>query len=84
VEPELGLRDDPEVAAATAKPPEQLGVLILARADDLAGRGDELGSDQVVAGEAALRGQVADPSSKGETVTPVEPTTPPGVTRPWA
>jgi hypothetical protein len=67
VKPEIGMRDHAEVPAASAKPPEQLGVLVLARADDLAGRGDQLGGKQVVAGEPVLGGQVADPASKGET-----------------
>jgi len=67
VEPELGLGDDAEVAAPSAKPPEQLGVLIVARAHDLPARADHLRGDQVVAGESILGGQVTDPATEGET-----------------
>jgi hypothetical protein len=70
VEPKLGLGDDAEVAAPSAKGPEQLGVLIAARANNLAGRADQVRGDQVVAGEPVLRGQVADSAAEGETRDP--------------
>jgi hypothetical protein len=47
---ELELRDDPEVAAAAAQPPEQLAVVVLVRVDDAAVCGDDVCRDEVVAG----------------------------------
>src|SRR5829696_3376154 len=67
VKAEIGMRDHTEVPAASAKPPEQLGVLVLAHADDLADRGNELGRKHLVTSEPVLSGQVADSASKGET-----------------
>ena len=63
---ELQLRRDAEVAAATAQRPEQLGVLIGARTNRRPVRGDDLGADEVVAGETVLCGQMADPAPEGE------------------
>src|SRR5205085_1647935 len=48
------LGDDAEVAAAATEPPEELGVLVFGRGDDLALGGDDVGADQVVGGEAEL------------------------------
>ena len=70
MEPELGRVDHAEVAAAAAQPPEQLGVLVVAGADDLARRGDQLRGDQVVAGEPVLGGEVADAAAEGEAGDP--------------
>ena len=54
MEAELGLGDDAEVAAAALQRPEQVGVLVLGRDDDVAVRGHDVGRDQAVAGEAEL------------------------------
>ena len=43
---------DTEVAAAPAKAPEQIGVHVLVRHQEPAVRGDDVGGDQVVAGQA--------------------------------
>ena len=45
-------------------------------------RRDELGFDELVAGQPELRSQVADSSPRVRPPTPVEPTTPPGATSP--
>jgi hypothetical protein len=55
-----------EVAAAAPQPPEQVGVLVLAGGDELAIGGDHVGRQQVVAGQAALAQQPADPAAEGE------------------
>jgi hypothetical protein len=62
----LDLRSDAEVAAPAAQPPQQLGVAAGARPDHAAVRGDELGGDQVVAGETELCGEMADAAAEGE------------------
>ena len=68
--------DDAEVAATAADRPEQVGVLVLRRDHLLAGRGDDLGLDQVVADEterplqpaaAAAERQAADAGSRDAT-----------------
>ena len=59
VQAELELGDDPEVAAAAAQSPEQLGMLVGADAQDLAGGGHERVRDDVVAGQSVLTGQPA-------------------------
>ena len=56
--------DDAEVAAAAAQRPEQLGVLARADLDHLAARQHELKGDEVVAGEAVLAGEPADPAAE--------------------
>ena len=63
---ELELGDDPEVAAAAAQPPEELGVLGLARVHEPAVRGDDVGADEVVAREAVLAHQPADAAAERE------------------
>ena len=54
MEPVLEGRDDPEVAAAAAQAPEQVGYLALARGHEAAVGGDNVRRDQVVAGKAVL------------------------------
>ena len=66
VQAERERRDDAEVAAAAADRPEQVGVLVLARADALAARQDDLRLEQVVDREAALAGQVAEAAAERE------------------
>jgi hypothetical protein len=70
MQPHLDPRRDAEVAASPAQTPEQLGILVLVRADDLAGGSDDLCADHVVAGEAVLGGQVSDPPAEGEAGDP--------------
>ena len=58
--------DDAEVAAAAAQRPEQLGVGVGVDLDDLAAGQDELEGDEVVAGQAVLAGEPADPAAERE------------------
>jgi hypothetical protein len=59
-------RRDAEVAAAAAKTPEQVRILVRTRVNDVAVRSDHLGSHQVVARQPVLCGQVADAAAKRE------------------
>ncbi len=54
MEPELEPGDDPEVRPRAAHPPEQLRVLVLARAHLAAVRGDEVDGEQAVDRQAEL------------------------------
>ena len=81
---ELELRDDAEVAAAAAQPPEQLRVLGLAGVDEAPIRGDEVSRNQVVARQAELPHRPADAAAEREPATPVLETSPPVVASPWA
>ena len=65
VQPELELGHDPEVAAASAQPPEQVGVLGLARADHVAVRGDHLERDDVVARRGRAGGRASPSRRRG-------------------
>ena len=64
VQRELQRRHDPEVAAAAADRPEEVGMLALARDHRLAVSGDDVGRDQVVQGEPVTTSQIADPSAR--------------------
>ena len=66
MEVELELRDDAEVAAAAAQPPEQVGVVGLARVDEPAVRRDHVGRREVVAREAELPHRPADAAAERE------------------
>ena len=66
VQVELEGGDDAEVAASAAQAPEEVGVLRRARGEDLAVGGDHLGRAQVVAGQAVLAHQPADPAAQRE------------------
>ncbi len=66
VQPEGELGDHAEVPAATAKRPEQVWVLPLARGDDGAVGRDDLRGQQVVAGQAVAAAQVADAAAQGQ------------------
>ncbi len=66
VQPELELGDDPEVAAATAYRPEQVGVLVRRGAPNLAVGGDDLHRFEVVDAQPGLAGQPAHPAAEGE------------------
>jgi hypothetical protein len=59
-------RDDAEVAATAADRPEEVGVLVGARADALAVREDHLRLEQVVDREPELPGQVAKSAAERE------------------
>src|ERR671937_912310 len=68
-------RDNPEVAAAAAYSPEQLGVGVLAGRDDLAGGEYHFGGQQVVdshpvaahePGEAAAEREAGDPGARDD------------------
>ena len=61
---ELELCHDAEVAAAAAQPPEEICVLGLARVDELPVGRHDVGADEVVAGEAVLAHQPADPAAE--------------------
>ena len=66
MQPELERGHDAEVAAAAAQAPEQLGVLVLAGVHELAVGGDDVGGEQVVAGQAELAHQPADAAAERE------------------
>ena len=66
VQPEEERRDDAEVAAAAADRPEEVGVLVGARAHALAAREHDLRLEQVVDREPALAGQVAEAAAERE------------------
>src|SRR5215470_15711777 len=63
---ELQPRRHAEVAPAAAKSPQQLGILIRACPDHRAAGSHELGTDEVVAGEAVLSGEMADSAAEGQ------------------
>ena len=63
---ELERRHDPEVRAGPAHPPEELGILVLARPHDLAVRGHELDRKQAVDRQAELALQPAHPAAERE------------------
>src|SRR2546430_8079222 len=63
---EFEFGDDAEVATATAKSPIEIGVLGLARVDDLAVGGDHLERHDVVAGKPMLSGQPSHATAEGE------------------
>jgi hypothetical protein len=63
---ELHLGDDAEVAAAALEAPEKLLVLVLGCGDELAVRGDDVGPDHVVGGEAVLALEPAAAGAGGE------------------
>src|SRR5512134_2496639 len=62
----LERRHDPEISAPTAKGPEKILILLLARRQNLPVGGDHLGAEEVVARQADTPGEVADAASKGE------------------
>jgi hypothetical protein len=66
VQLELEARDDPEVAAPAAQPPEELGVRALRDVQQPPVGGDDVGADEVVAGEAVLTHQPADAAAQRE------------------
>ena len=66
MEPVLERRHDAEAAAASAKRPEELGVLGLARGEHVPVRGDDLERDEVVRGEPVLAAQPADAARERE------------------
>jgi hypothetical protein len=55
-----------EVAAAASQRPEQVGVLILGRAQQLAVGRHDVGGEEVVDGEAVLTHQPPDATAKGQ------------------
>src|SRR5207237_10480284 len=63
----LERRGDPEVAAATANAPEQLGVLVLTHAQNAAVGSDEFHRGEIVEGESILAHQPSDTATEGET-----------------
>ena len=63
---ELQPRCHTEVASAAAKPPQQLGILIRACPDHRAIWRHELGTDEIVASEAVLGGEMADSPAQGQ------------------
>src|SRR5262245_49326520 len=58
--------DDAEIAAATAQAPEEIGVALGARGDDCAHGRDDLGGEEIVAGEAVFAHQPADAAAERE------------------
>jgi hypothetical protein len=70
VQPEQERGDDAEVPSAATERPEQVRVLVVARADDVAVGQDDLGLEQVVDGQAALAGEVAEAAAEREPADP--------------
>jgi hypothetical protein len=66
MEAELEPRRNSEVPAGASQSPEQLCAVVRVRADDRPVRDDELRTDEVVAGQSVLGGQVADAAAHGE------------------
>jgi hypothetical protein len=66
VQPELELGDHPEVPAPAPDRPEQVGVLVLRRAQDPPVSDDDLGRDEVVDRQAGLPGQPPHAAAQGE------------------
>src|SRR3989440_6065791 len=64
MEPEGEVDDDAEVPAAAAESPEEVGVLLLARRDDIAVSRDHCGTEQVVERESVRRRQVPDAAAQ--------------------
>src|SRR6185503_8230371 len=63
----LEIGDDPEVAAATAHRPEEVGILLLARMQHFTVRGDDVHAEQVVAAQTEFAHEPALPAAKRET-----------------
>ena len=57
---------NPEVAAAAAKGPEEVGLFLLASPQDLAAGCDELDGPQIIERQAVLAHQPAQPAAKSE------------------
>ena len=68
--PELERRDDPEVAAAAADGPEEVGVLLVARDVEAAVGGHHVRGEEVVAGQAEAPGEVADAAAQRQPADP--------------
>lgn len=66
MQPELERGDDPEVAAAPADGPEQIGVLVGRGPQDPAIGGDDFRGDQVVDAQAVVPGQPAHAAAQDE------------------
>ena len=66
MEPVLERGHDAEAAAASAKRPEELLVLGLARGEHVSVRGDDLERDEVVRGQPVLAAEPADPARERE------------------
>src|SRR5260370_13740668 len=79
---ELQSRRDTEVAPGAAEAPQQLGILIEAGAAHRAIGSNDLGTDEVVAGEAVLSGEMADSSAEGQPGDPGRADDPPGCNEP--
>ena len=62
----LELGDDPEVAAAPAQRPQEVGILLGVRSDELSLGGHDVGSDDVVARESVLSHEPADAAAECE------------------
>src|SRR5215470_18528740 len=58
--------DDAEIAATAAQAPEEIGIALGACGDDRALGGDDLGGEEIVAGEAVFAYQPADAAAERE------------------
>ncbi len=63
-------RNDTEVAAAAAQPPQQLRVLLLTRVHERATCRDDIGPFEVVASKAKPAAEATEASAQGETGSP--------------
>ena len=79
---ELEIGDDAEVPAAAPHAPEKVGVMFLARLDELAVGGDQVYGQQLIDGEAVLAHDPADAAAQGKARHPVWVTIPEGTASP--
>ena len=66
MQPELERGDDAEIGAGSAHTPEEVGVLVLAGADDLSVRGDEFDRQHVIGREPVLALKASHPAAERE------------------
>ena len=66
MQPVLDRGDDAEVAAAASQAPEQVGVLLLGRAEEMAVGGDDVEGQCVVAGESEPPAEASEAAAKRE------------------
>src|SRR6266487_5141625 len=81
---ELQSRRHTEVAPGAAEAPQQLGIPIRACADHRAIGSNDLGTDEIVAGEAVLSGEMADSAAEGQPGDPGRANDAPGCNEPEA
>jgi hypothetical protein len=64
MQPERERRDDAKIAAAAAKSPEQIRILIGIRFYEFAVRQDDIGREQIVDAQSAFPGEMTDTTTE--------------------